>query len=110
MPRTTTKQKKRCKPWFNTECKSSLKARKSALVRFKTNITADNLSNFRIVRAKARRACRDNKRAIWHQYVSRLNSRKTLKSTWDMVRKISGKYKANTVSHLKSNNNDIADM
>ena len=59
MSRTTAKQKKHCKPWFNTECKDALKARKSALVRFKTNITTDNLSNFRIARAKARRACRE---------------------------------------------------
>ena len=110
MPRTTAKQKKRCKPWFNTECKDSLKARKSALVGLKTNITTDNRSNFRVARAKARRACRENKRASWQQYVSRLNSRTTLKSTWDMVRRISGKYKANTVSHLKSINNDITDV
>ena len=110
MPRTTAKQKKRCKPWFNTEYKDALKARKSALVRFKTNITTDNLSNFRVARAKARRACRENKRASWQQCVSRLNSRTTLKSTWDMVRRISGKYKANTVSHLESNNNDITDV
>ena len=27
-----------------------------------------------------------------------------------MVRRISDKYKANTVSHLKSNNSDISDM
>ena len=110
MKRTTAKQEKRCKPWFNTECKDTMKARKSVLVRFKTNIIADNLSNLRITRAKARRACRDNKCVSWHQYVSRLNSRTTLKSTWDMVRRISGKYKANTVSHLKSNNNDITDV
>ena len=80
------------------------------VVRFKTNIATDNLSNFRVARAKAIRACRENKRATWQQYVSRLNSRTTLKSTWDMVRRISGKYKANTVSHLKSNNNDITDV
>ena len=30
MPITTAKQKKRCKHWFNTECKDALKARKSA--------------------------------------------------------------------------------
>ena len=59
LPQTTSKQKKRCKPWFNTECKDALKARKSALVMFKTNITTDNLSNFRVARAKARRACRE---------------------------------------------------
>ena len=58
MPRTTAKQKKRCKPWFNTESKDALTARKSALVRLKTNITTDNLSNFSVARAKARRACR----------------------------------------------------
>ena len=92
MPRTTAKQKKRSKPWCNTEYKDALKARKSALVRFKTNITTDNLSNFRIARAKARRACHENKRARWQKYVSRLNSRTTLKSTWDMVRRITGKY------------------
>ena len=85
MPKTTAKQKKRCKPWFNTECKDAMKARKSALASFKTNITSENLSNFRIARARARRACRENKRASWQQYVSRLNSRTTLKSTWDMV-------------------------
>ena len=87
-----------------------MKARKSALASFKTNITSENLSNFTIARAKARRACRENKRASWQQYVARLNSRTTLKSTWDMVRRISGKYKANTVSHLKYNNNDITDV
>ena len=103
MPRTTAKQKKRCKPWFNTECKDAMKARKSALTSFKTKITSANLSNFRVARAKARQACRENKRTSWQQYVSRLNSRTTLKSIWDMVRRISGKYKANTVSHIKSN-------
>ena len=91
-------------------CKDALKARKSALAKFKTNITTDNLSNFRVARVKARRACRENKRASWQQYVSMLNSRTTLKSTWDMVRRISEKYKANTVSHLKYNDNDINDV
>ena len=79
-------------------------------MRFKTNITSDNLNNLKVARAKSRRACRENKRASWQQYASRLNSRATLKSTWDVVRRISGKYKANTVSHLKSNNNDNTDV
>ena len=87
-----------------------MKARKSAVASFKTNITSENLSNFRIARAKARRACHEHKRASWQKYVSRLNSRTTLKSTWDTVRRISGKYKANIVSHLKSNTDDITDV
>ena len=87
-----------------------MKARKLAFASFKTNITSENLSNFRIARAKARRACRVNKRASWQQYVSRLNSRTTLKSTWDMVRRINSKYKPNNVSHLKYSNNNITDV
>ena len=79
-----------------------MKVRNSALASLKKNITSENLSNFRIARAKARRACRNNKRASWQQYMSRLNSRISLKSTWDMVCRISGKNKANTVySNLK---------
>ena len=34
----------------------------------------------------------------------------TLKSTWDIFRRISGKYQASTVSHLKYNDNDIIDV
>ena len=79
VPGTTAKQKKRCKPWFNTECKDAMKARKSTLLRFNTNITTDNLSNFTIARAKARRSCRENKRARWQRYVFGLNSRVALK-------------------------------
>ena len=41
MPETTAKQKKRCKPWFNTECKDAMKARKSTLASFKTNIISE---------------------------------------------------------------------
>ena len=54
MPKTMAKQKKRCKPWFNMACKDAMKARKSTLASFKTNITSENLSNFWIARAKAR--------------------------------------------------------
>ena len=110
MPRTTAKPKKRCKHWFNTECKDAMKARKSALVRFKAIFTKENPSNSKIVRPKARRAFRENTRASWQQYPSRLNSRTTLESTWDMVRRINGKYKPSTVSHLTANNNDMSDV
>ena len=51
MPKTTAKQNRRCKPWFNTDCKEAMKSRKSALASFKTNITSENLSNLRIARS-----------------------------------------------------------
>ena len=59
------KQKTRCKLWYNTECKDALKAKKSDLAIFRTNITSENLCNFRIARAGARRPCREYKRDSW---------------------------------------------
>ena len=50
-----------------------------------------NLENFRVFRAKAPRKIRDSKRKSWKQYVSKLNSRTSIKKVWDMVRKIQGK-------------------
>ena len=41
------------------------------------------------------------------QYVSRLNSRTSIKKVWDMVRKIQGKGKSTSVNHLKKNNDNI---
>ena len=110
IPMSTSKQKKRCKPWFNKECRDAMAARRSALNNYKVHSTDANLNVFKIARAKARRICRASKRERWHSYVSKLNSRTTIKSTWDMVRRISGKYKANTVSQLKHNNVIITDI
>ena len=45
-----------------------------------------NLENFRVFRAKARRIIRDSKRKSWKQYVSKLNSRTSIKKVWDMLR------------------------
>ena len=51
IPKTTAKQRKRCKPWVNTtcnQCKDVMTARNSVFVRFEINITSYNLGNFRI--------------------------------------------------------------
>jgi exonuclease III len=109
IPRTTTKVKKRCKSWFNKECEDAIKAREKALAVFSINITADNLSLFKIARAKARRIIRSAKSNSWKQYVSKLNSKTNIKSTWDMVRRISGKHNPSRVYHLTSNNVKITE-
>ena len=59
LPRTDAKHKKRCKHWFDIDCKDTMKV---ILIKFyKIIIISENLSNFRI--SQARRACRENKRA-----------------------------------------------
>ena len=100
IPRTSTNPKHPNKPWFNDDCKKAIAERKSVLRQFNLRPTQENLSNFKIARAKARRSIKQSKRASWRQYVSRLNSRSSVKKTWDMIRKISGKNSSLNVGHL----------
>ena len=107
IPRTSIKSKKKKKPWINGDCKTSIQKRKQALRQFNARPLYQNLENFRVFRAKARRTIRESKRKSWKQYVSRLNSRTSIKKVWDMVRKIQGKGKSTSVNHLKKNNDNI---
>ena len=100
IPRTSTNPKHPNKPWFNDDCKKAIAERKSVLRQLNLRPTHENLSKFKIARAKARRTIKQSKRASWRQYVSRLNSRSSVKKTWDMIRKISGKNSSLNVGHL----------
>ena len=88
VPKTATKSKKAKKPWFTDDCKTAIKQRKGALRQFNNRPTHDNLNNYRIFRAKARRTIKESKKKSWKQYVSKFNSRNSIKKVWDMVRKI----------------------
>ena len=107
IPKTSTKTKKKKKPWFNDDCKTSIQKRRQALRQFNTRPMHQNLENYRVFRAKARRTIRDSKRKSWKQYVSKLNSRTSIKKVWDMVREIQGKGKSASVYHLKKNNTHV---
>ena len=100
VPRASSNPKHPNKPWFNDECKQAIEERKSILRQFNLRPTQENLSKFKIARAKARRTIKQSKHASWRQYVSRLNSRSSVKKTWDMIRKINGKNSSLNVGHM----------
>ena len=77
------------------ESKTSFQKRKQALRQFNARPLHQNLENFRVFRAKARRTIRESKRKSWKQSVSRLNSRTSIKKygTW------SGKSKVKEYQH-----------
>ena len=115
IPKTSTNLK-RNRPWFDEDCKKSIRERRAAVRRFNLRPTSDNLTGVKVFRAKARRTIRQAKRKSWHNYVSKLNSRSSMKKVWNMVRKISGKGQTSSVSHLQksdseliTNKKDIAD-
>ena len=108
IPRSTTKQRKLCKSWFNVACKEAIRKRKKALNIYRKYPTQRNLDLFRISRGVARKVIRTSKRDSWHKHVSRINLRRTtLTSVWTMTRKIIGKYRPSIVSHLQAGGNKI---
>ena len=109
IPKTTNKSNNtKDRPWFDDECKKAIRLRKAALRKFNVIPVHSNLENYKILRAKARRAIREAKRKSWRNYVSKLNYRTPIKKVWNMIRKISGKRAKTKISHLKKENDNIA--
>ena len=101
IPKTSTNPKK-SNPWYNNDCKNAVRQRKQALSKFCKYPTGANLKNVKIQRAKARRTIKSAKRNTWKSYVSKLNHKTPIKKVWDLIRKISGKSKAPSYTHLNT--------
>ena len=116
IPKSSTSSKRAKKLWFTDDCKEAIKQRRAALRRFNDRPTTENLNNYRIFRAKARRTIKESKRTSWRNYVSTLSSRTSIKKVWDAVRKINGRGKRSSLQQLKANGTeyqykkDIADI
>ena len=108
IPKSKNKPTRIFYPWFNEQCKEAIKHRKKALLHFKRNPIGQNLYLFKIAAAKARRTIRQAKRDSWREYVSKLNNRTPIGQTWNIVRKISGKYKTTPLKYLNAKNNSQA--
>ena len=101
IPKTSTNPKK-SNPWYNNDCKIAVRQQKQALSKFCKYPTGPNLKNVKVQRAKARRTIKSAKRNTWKSYVSKLNHKTPIKKVWDMIRKISGKSKAPSYTHLNT--------
>ena len=109
IPQSTPNPKRPTKPWFSEECKQAIRKRKKALRDFKKQPTQYRLQQYLLERARARQIIRNNKKKSWQDYVSKLNTRSSMKKCWDMVRKISGKGGARKVKHIIKNGNSMTD-
>lgn len=107
VPKSSCSRKAR-KPWFNEECKAAIKKRRASLQRFSKHPTDRNLQEHRQSCAEARRVIRASQRTSWRDFVSKLNTRTPVKKAWDMVAKISGKYRAQKVHFIHDKNGQMA--
>ena len=100
IPKSSAKSKRISKPWFNQDCQDAINRRERALHLFKTQLSAANLVAFRAARARARRVIKESKKSSWKSYISKLNSKTSIKKTWQMIRKITGKVSSTSSTYL----------
>ena len=99
IPQTSTNPTK-SNPWYNDDCNQAIKQRKQALSKFKRSPNTNNFNDIKVLRAKARRTIKLSKRKSCRSYVSKINHKTPIKKVWDMIRKISGKNKSPSYTHL----------
>ena len=95
------------KPWFDSEVKEAIKARKKSLRKFNSQPTEANLTEFKMLRARARRLVRQKKRHSWRSYISKLNSRTPSSKVWQMIKKIQGRVTTAHLQHLIVNDEEF---
>jgi hypothetical protein len=78
-------------------CKDAINNHKKAEQQFGKHPTSDNLGNFRIFRAKARRTLKQNRSTFWRNFVSKLNCHTPIYKVWNMVQQIKGKHNKTNV-------------
>ena len=105
IPKSKPRSKKRDPVWLNDECINSIRSRRKATRKVKTCPTPANIENLRI-RDKTRRTITSAKCKSWQSFLSKINSRTSIRKVWTMVRKITGKPSASPIRHLKVNNVD----
>ena len=75
--------------------------------KFEKHPTRQNLDGYKKDYAKAPRTISEAKRQSWRAYVSTLNNNTSAKHTWQMLRRISGKRKDNTIKYLVTDSDTI---
>jgi len=96
--------------WCDEECKAAIRNRDKALKRVQKHPTQHNIENHRVIWAQTRRVIKTSKRRSWQTYVSKINSRTSVKKVWSMVHKIAWKSPATNIKHLNANNTEITEI
>ena len=102
IPKTSPKPRKN-KPWFNEECKSAIKTKNKALKKFLSHPTEENLRNFKMTRAKARRTIRESKRNSFKSYASKINNSTPISKVFKMIKKMKGTH-SEPIKHILKEN------
>jgi len=96
--------------WCNEDCKTAIKTRNKVFKQVQKHPTQQNIENYGVIWAQTRRVIKTSKRHSWQTYISKINSRTSIKKFWSMVRKIAGKSPSCIIKHMNVNNTIITEI
>lgn len=78
-------------PWWNSECQKLIKEKHKLFNKCRRHPTPENLTLFKIARAKVRRAIFQSKRDSWRKFISSIHSKTPPTTLWNKLRSINNK-------------------
>ena len=95
IPKKTGQSKYSC-PWWTSECKQAIAARKRALNRFRRNRGNQRLLlEYKQAKAKARQIIRKAKKDSWEKLISSFTFQTPMAQLWDILRRFTRKARMN---------------
>lgn len=77
-------------PWWNKECRNSIKDAKKAFRNYKKHRVDEYMITYKQKRAIARRTIKQSKREYWHNFTSSLTLNTPLPQVWHKIRRVGG--------------------
>lgn len=94
-------------PWWNDRCRSLIKEKHKLFNRCRRHPTGENLSLFKIARAKARREVIRSKRESWKNFISTIHCKTPANILWNKLRSINNKRAYTPIPAILDQNNQL---
>ncbi len=107
IPKFSPISNKKNVPWWNQDCSAAIKTKNRALNAAKKHPNQENLSQFKIARAKARRTVIESKRKCWQNFVSSINLKTSSTLMWKKIGNMANKKSFMPIVALKDNNGNL---
>ena len=108
IPKTSGKPRKN-KCWFDEDCRLAIKDKKLALRKYLKSGSPNDLKNFKLLRAKARKILRNSKRTSFQKHILKINGSTPMSKVWKIVNKLRGTHAGDSIKHVNRPDNTVAE-
>ncbi|XP_044748699.1 uncharacterized protein LOC123309578 [Coccinella septempunctata] len=106
---SSSTNKRRSVPWWNDNCHKTVSDSKAALNKYRRTRNAEDLINFKKLRAIARRTLKKSKKDSWRNYVSSITSDTPASEVWRKIKRMNGTKIHNTIPAIILQNTVLND-